>query len=151
MSAPTIRVLGVHPVEASPELLREAYEIKYGSLILSESERRHAEQALRAEIGETALIELQIDGRDDRFDAGDFHQENSEQAAYAETYLTEDGVGVIGDSFEPPSDSRIRLAFFLHFFDPSRNLQTSYGSVALPAMTPMPDRLKRLVPYEPVD
>jgi hypothetical protein len=151
MGAPTIRVLGVHPVEASPALLREAYEIKYGSLALSEVERRDADQAIRAEIGGAALIELQVDGRDDRFDAGDFHQEDSEQAAYAETYLTEDGVDVVGESFEPPSDTRLRLAFFLHFFDPGRNLETSYGSVALPAMTPMPDRLKRLVPYEPVE
>ena len=151
MSAPTIRVLGVHPIEPSPELLAEAYEIKYGPLALSELERRDAEQAILAEIGGAVLIELQIVGRDDRFDAGDFRQAGSDQVAYAETYLTEDGGTVIGESLEPPSDSRLRLAFFLHFYNPEHGLETSYGSVALPGMTPMPDRLKKLILYEPVD
>jgi len=151
MSAPTIRVLGVHPVEASSALLREAYEIKYGALSLPALERREAEQAVRAEIAGAVLIELRIDGRDERFDAGDFRQEGSEQVAYSEAYLSDDGASVIAETYQPPSSARLRLAFFLHFFDPSRNLESSYGSVELPAMTPMPDRLKQVVPYEPVD
>ena len=40
---------------------------------------------------------------------------------------------------------------FLHFFDPTKPLETSYGKVAVPPIQPMPRRLRKLVSYESMD
>jgi hypothetical protein len=44
----------------------------------------------------------------------------------------------------------VRVAFYFHFLDQRKPLNTSYGPVTVPAIEPMPTRLARLVPYEPV-
>jgi len=66
-------------------------------------------------------------------------------------YLSENGDSVVSDDeFGPPPGGAIRLAFFLHFFDPRKPLQTSYGDVPVPPPVEMPERLRWLFRYEPV-
>ena len=96
------------------------------------------------------LIELVVEGRDDRFDMGNFGQPDLDQAPYLERFLSDDGTQVIAEDFDVPEGPKLRCAFFLHFFDPAHPLGTSYGPVSVPPVQPMPDRLERLAPYEPV-
>jgi len=41
----------------------------------------------------------------------------------------------------------LRFAFYLHFYDPARPLESPYGLVECPTIQPVPVRLKILVPY----
>jgi hypothetical protein len=52
--------------------------------------------------------------------------------------------------YSRPDAAHFRLAFFLHFFDPELPLLSSYGSLSVPTVSDMPDRLKWLMPYDPV-
>ncbi len=72
-------------------------------------------------------------------------------AAYLEAYLTADGENTIDFHYPTPPPGDLRIAFFLHDWDPAKPLQTTYGDVQCPAPLPMPERLTRLVPFEPFD
>lgn len=150
MASPNVQVLGAYRVECTPELFAQAMEWKYGDLPLSAEERDAAEAHVRSELCGAVLIEAAIHNRDDHFSVSDFGQDGSDQAAYSEVFLSEDGRAVIADAFDVPTDPGLRIAFFLHFLDPAKTLNTSYGPVSLPPLQPMPERLAELVPYEPV-
>lgn len=55
-AVPIIQALGVYRVEATPELLQEALEVKYGGDFGSERDRKWAEAAAAKEIASIALI-----------------------------------------------------------------------------------------------
>ena len=148
--APKIQVLGVHPVKVDDDLIQNAIALKYPHAE-SEQQRQDARDAVVAEMSSAALVEVIIEGRDDKFDAGDFGQPGSQQAAYMERYLSPDGTAVIAEDFDVPSGDSLRLTFFLHHFDFTRSLKTSYGFVEIPPPSPMPERLRRIIHYEPVD
>ena len=77
---------------------------------------------------------------------------SSWQAAYDERYLNEKGTEVIGGFCEIPTDiSFTRLVFFLHFVNIDNPLLSQFGKLRLPAESSMPDRLKNLIKYSPVD
>lgn len=82
--SPSAHVLGAYRVEATPELLATALELKYGEEALEGDDRREAESDVRQEISDVALLEVLVGDRDSRFDVGDFGQEGSEQAPYDE-------------------------------------------------------------------
>jgi hypothetical protein len=149
MLQPTIRVLGAYQVELTDELFREAMETKYGGMELSESQRQQAEANVREELSSVVLLEVLVENADERFDVGDFSQRGSDQVAYDEAYLALDGTSVVSRFKAPESDS-FRVVFFLHFFDPTESLVSSYGEVPVPAIQEMPERLRSLVSYEPV-
>jgi len=123
---------------------------KYGGIDLSPEARRGAEQAVRDELSSAVLIECEVSDADESFDVGDFRHPDSDQAAYDEVFLTSDGSVLLPDSYPRPQTSHFCVAFFLHFFQPESPLLSSYGSLRLPSVTAMPERLNRLVPYEPV-
>ena len=125
-------------------------ELKYGGLKLSESQRRQAERSARDEISSIAMIEVIVENRNERFDIGDFVQPGSDQAAYDEAFLSPDGTSVLS-RLGPPDVEPLRLAFFMHYFDPEKPLATSYGQLPVPSMQEMTDRLQSLVPYQPID
>jgi hypothetical protein len=150
MSSPTVQVLGAYKVEPTAALFAQAMEWKYGGVPLSNDERRLAEQHVRDELAGVVLIEALISGRDERFRVDDFGQAASDQAPYSEVFLSEDGRTVVARAYDVPSDSTLRVAFFLHYVDPGRELNTSYGAVKLPPLHSMPKRLAELNPYEPV-
>ncbi|HUT56058.1 MAG TPA: hypothetical protein VM658_21890 [bacterium] len=146
---PTIEVLGAYRLAITESLIQEQTDILYGSDI-SKAERIQAEKICKEQLESAVLIEALVNNVDERFDAGDFGQADSEQAAYEETYLTVDGNKVISQ-YQKPADFNFRIAFFIHYFDHSKKLKSSYGPLECPPVKAMPDRLSKLVPYEPVD
>jgi hypothetical protein len=149
MGEATIRILGVYKVDMTDDRLRQTMDEKYGGIALSESERRQVEECVREELSSVVLIEVLVENRDDHFDVGDFTQPGREQVAYDEAYLSPDGTSVLS-RLRMPEDGSLRLAFFLHFFDPEKPLVTSYGELPTPPIQKMPDILPLLVLYEPV-
>ena len=151
LADPSIQVLGAYKLEPNADLFAMAMETKYGGLKMSHGERHEAEHAVREELSGAALLEVLVTGRDKRFDVGDFSQDGSDQAPYNEAFLSADGTAVLSRWFDVPSGDTLRIAFYLHFFDPNRQLITSYGSIAVPPLQSIPQRLHDLVPYEAVD
>lgn len=99
-----------------------------------------------------------MENRDGRFSTGDFSQaqdgvpRDNWQVAWAEAFLTLDGNSLLVERWkEPPEGSDLRVAFFMHFWDEMKPLLTSYNEVRCPPVSEMPTRLKKLVPYEPLD
>ena len=130
-------------------LVREAMDMKYPVGHFTEQQRREAQPAVVAELSSAVLVEVIIQGADDRYSADDFSQSDCDQAAYMETYLSADGTSIISEYDRPPGDF-LRVAFFLHFFDAAKQLMTSYGEVSVPQPTAMPERLSRIIRYDPV-
>jgi hypothetical protein len=125
---------------------------------MSKQERAQAERQCREQLNSVALIEAMVHDRDDRFNVGQFTQpqdgvpQTNWQVAYDEAFLTLDGESLAVERGErAPEVGDLRVAFFLHFWQPDKPLRTSYGEVACPSAEDMPERLARLVPYEPVD
>ena len=157
MSDPEVVVVGVYRLPVTEEVFREQFGILYG-YEMSEEQRFEAERHCREQLKSTVLIEALVRNRDSRFKTSDFTQacedqpKENWQAAWAEAYLTLDGGSLLVERWaDPPDKGDLRVAFFMHYWDPSKALCTSYGEVVCPAVEDMPGRLKRLVPYEPVD
>ncbi|QQR72273.1 MAG: hypothetical protein IPJ17_12145 [Holophagales bacterium] len=147
---PSIEVLGVYRLTITIDLVREMTNARFVEPENWPGEKKAAEQAGLRELREAVLVEVLVLHRDDQFRIEDFGQPQSDQAAYAERYLSDDGESVVGTAWDPPSGPTLRLAFFLHYLHVDRPLLTSYGPVTLPEPRPMPLRLSRLMPYQPV-
>ncbi len=145
-----VTVLGTYRVKCTPELLAQAMEFKWPHLT-DKKELKQAAIWTKREIESAVLIELDVPPPNAEFDIGEISQEGSDQAAYDEHYLSNDGTKVISDFRAPTDRPWSRVAFFLHFFEESKPLRTSFGSVMCPKPAPMPKRLAKLMPYEPVD
>jgi hypothetical protein len=150
MPDPTVQVVGVHPIDVTPSLMAESLSLKFAALDLSETAQVAAEAHVRAELQNAALIEVVIFGRDARFRVDDFGQAGSDQAPYHEVFLAADGLSLVAEGYDVPAGPELRVAFFLHFLNRNAPLRTSYGDVPLPQPTPMPGRLAKFAPYEPV-
>jgi hypothetical protein len=150
MVQPNVKVLGVYKVEVSNELFNSVMESKYGGIQLPVKQGKEAEKAVRDELSSIYLLEILIDNPDEKFKMGDIKQSGSDQVAYDEAYLSTDGQAIISHAKRPLGNS-IRVAFFLHFFDPQKPLLTSYGEISVPRVEEMPTRLKEIMPYRPVD
>ena len=148
--SPQIQIIGAYRVTIDDALIREAIDMKFPLSSFSEERRREARPVVVAEISSAVLVEVAIEGADDRYTANDFGQPGSEQVAYMESYLSRAGDAVVSEYDRPPGDL-LRVVFFLHLFDAARPLKTSYGEVGVPTPTDMPERLSRIIRYEPVD
>jgi hypothetical protein len=144
------KVLGAYRLIPTKQLFDNAWETKYGGQHLPREEKGRAEQALREELSSIVLLEILINNIDANFYISAFGQEDSDQAPYMEVYLNEDGTEVISDLHQPETDT-LRIAFYLHYFDAQKKLESCYGPIDVPPIKEIPDRLKNLVPYEPVD
>ena len=157
MKEPQIEILGAYRLPVTDDLLREQFAALYEDE-MPEKDRLQAERNCLEQLQSTVLIEALVKNRDGRFDAGDFIQPSANtpkdewQTAWAETYLTLDGSALMVEQWsDPPKTGDLRVAFFIHFWNPDESLNTSYGKVLCPQPIDMPDRLLELVPYEPVD
>jgi hypothetical protein len=156
MSQPSIEVLGVYRVRATDALIQDRIEYSYSSdQVSTPDDRRAVEQECREFIESVALIEAVVRNADERFDIGDFTQRldgvprGNWQAAYDEAWLTPDGTSRSSGS-HTGAGADLRIAFFLHCWDTGKPLVSSYGDIHCPAVSEMPERLARLVPYENV-
>jgi hypothetical protein len=157
MAQPTIEVLGVYSIPVTKKLLREQTDILYGA-DLADIERRDAERQCREQLESTVLVEVLVRDRDKRFNVGDFSQpqdgvpRDNWQVAWVEAYLSEDGENLLVERWaNAPNADSLRVAFFIHYWNPAAKLLTSYGGICCPAVKKMPERLQKLVPYEPLD
>jgi hypothetical protein len=159
MAEPAIEVLGVYRVRATDELLHEKIELWHGRDAIPRGEARiAAEYYCREEIESAVLIEVIVRNRDERFEVGDFAQRregvthDNWQVAWAEAFLTSDGTALAVKRWErAPETGDLRIAFFIHYWDSSKPLISSYGDIPCPMPAPMPERLQKLVPYENTD
>jgi hypothetical protein len=142
MPTPTISVLGVYKPDIPEDVYREQWQIT------------ESDDLTKEHFDKLVLIEAVIDHLDDRFKTIDFGQPSSTgntnqfQCAYDEALLSSDGNSVLAremDCIRGPGS--LRFAFYLHYYDPDRPLQWSYGQVECPPVRPIPGRLKALVPY----
>ncbi len=157
MTEPTVEALGVYRLPVSDELFEEQFTILYGYDI-PEEDRIAAVRQCRDQLSSVVLVEALVTNRDSRFSVSDFTQpregllKDDWQAAWAEAYLAPDGESLLVERWGSlPDESSFRVAFFLHYWDSGQPLHTSYGAVNCPKVQEMPERLQRLVPYEPVD
>ncbi len=126
---------------------------------LTEEDKLRIEDDLDYNLGNAAFVEVLIRNVDDQFDAGHFAQrdpskpEGMSQVAWNETYLSEDGESLIAGYPLPkvPAGPVLRVVFVIHFWNPELPLCSSYGELVCPAMTPLPERIWRLAPYETLD
>jgi hypothetical protein len=142
MPTPTISVLGVYKPSVSEDVYREQWQV-------TESDEQTKEH-----FDNLVLIEAVIDHLDSRFKTVDLGQPSSDgdvnrfQCAYDEALLSSDGNSVLARNMDCVSGlGPLRFAFYLHCYDPARPLHWSYGEVACPRVPPVPDRLKKLIPY----
>jgi hypothetical protein len=107
------------------------------------------------------LVELRVAGAVKGFDLGDFTQpvagkgRSFWQVPWREVILSQDGAKVVADSTELWGHSDllrgdVRLAFFFHYLDVHRQLESPFGDISLPEPSPKPKRLKMLK-YEAPD
>jgi hypothetical protein len=68
-------------------------------------------------------------------------------------YLNPEGSLMIGDRFQRPIRTypETRMVVFFHDLDITMPLVTPYGLLPLPKRRPMPERLRRIIQYHPVD
>ena len=157
MPRPTISILGIFRLPVTDELVAEQCDVLYGRL-KKKSRRYIAEQLCRKQLSSTVIVELLVENRDSTFRTSEFKQpvddqpEENWQVAWAEAYLTSDGESLLVPRWDGPPDSeKLRVAFFIHYWNPQKPLLTSYGRISCPEPTEMPERLLRIVPYEITD
>lgn len=148
---PSVEVLGTYRVDGGKSAVKRAFELQYEGLRLSRTEKKEALRGIQELFAGLVLLEVRVMGRDDAFEVGDFKQAGSDQGPYDEAFLSDDGTSLVTRGFSVPDVEPLRVAFFLHFFNPASPLETSYGPVEVPPLQDMPRRLQELMPYEPVD
>jgi hypothetical protein len=156
MNEPTVKVLGTYRLNVTDELCREQRSKLYPESLGVSPEISEAQ--IRQQLNSVVLVEALVLNRDNRFDASDFTQAQTGvprdrwQAAWAEAYLSLDGTSLAVERWSPPPKSGdVRIAFFMHDWEPTSPLLSSYGEISCPQPQSMPDRLDRLVPFETVD
>ncbi len=157
MSEPRIEIVGIYELPVTEDLFSQQFEILYGGP-MSEEQRAEAEEQCREQLSSIVLVEALIENRDERFSVFDFTQpqdgvaKDNWQVAYGEAFLTLDGNSLLVERWnEAPETGDLHVAFFLHFWDETKPLFTSYGELTCPSVSEMPERLRTLVPYEPLD
>lgn len=104
------------------------------------------------------LFEINLSNLDDRFQVASFTQEmvgappKAWQVAYDEALLSADGTQVLVRGSRCTSGLRSgRIAFYFHYYDPTKPMQWTYGQFFAPSVQLVPERLWSLIPYSPVD
>jgi hypothetical protein len=106
-----------------------------------------------------SMVEVSVDTHYTGFDPQGFLKPDPERSPEAwETaddvrYLNPSGDLMIGDLFQRPLEEyeTTRLVMFFHNLDIQRPLVTPFGLVALPKRRPIPERLRRIIQYHPVE
>jgi len=147
MSA-TVEILGAYRISLSEEEIRSFLIESFGDA-LDDDEIEDMMAAKQEELRSVVAFDVLIRGADDRLDVGDFSQPDSDQVAYDEVFLTADGQAIVDAPSKMSGD--LRVYFFLHEVDESKPLSTSYGTVAIPEIGPLPEHMAELHPFTPVD
>ena len=154
MSKPAIQILGIYKQPFSKELYAKACKEKYGEEFIpspEELDNIEPDDFLYQELSHIVLIEVLVENPDDKYRISDYGQPDVGQCAYLEEYLDETGTKIIGHFQQDVPNDKMRIAFFLHHFDDTLPLETSYGVIPCPPVQEMPERLSKIIHYEPVD
>jgi hypothetical protein len=141
-----LQILGVYQLDVTPEVFAEQLPI-YGD-----------EEQCRYHFSSVLLIEAIGEAEDGRFSLDGITQpnpaypHNSPQAAWDEGLLSSDGKTLLARKISCVKGTGfLRFAFYMHFWDPRLPLLWKYGEVTCPTPQPMPDGLRKLMPYRPCD
>jgi len=143
MANPKITVLGVYKPQIASAVYRGQWQVT-GS-----------DAATDAHFEKLVLIEATVSNAEERFQMKDLGQtvdipgfSRQFQCAYDEALLSSDGGTLIARRMKCVyGTGQLRFAFYLHFYDPHLPPETPYGQVYCPAIQPVSDRLRILVPY----
>jgi len=102
------------------------------------------------------ILELEIQNTSEDFDIGSITQEipdepiDNWQVPYDEHYLDQNGEILITPEYPEgmPTDNVLRVAFYFHYLDFNKPLNTPVGDIDLIKETNKPERLNFMV-YEP--
>ena len=157
MNKPRIEVLGVYKLRVSDDLIHNQYHLLYGDDMSDESKLESMTQ-IKDQLNSTVLIEVNVIDRDTNFNVSHFTQpvsdlpESSWQAPWSEVFLNPEGDSLVVDRWSrTPENGDLRIAFFMHYWNPSIPLRSGYGDFECPKIKDMPHRLSKLVPYVPLD
>lgn len=106
-----------------------------------------------------SMVEVQVDAHYASFDPEGFLKLESEtppeqwEVADDVRYLNPDGNLMIGDRFQRPLEEHetTRMIMFFHDLDIREPLVTPFGLVELPKRRPIPERLRSIIQYHPVE
>jgi len=149
-----VELVGIYSVEVTRESIIDAIASEFGDVEDYLGSLDELDRIDYSQFDDLYLIEVMIHDRAGGLDPGQFQQEEKGQpedcwqVAYDEKSLNEDGTDVL--DVEEATDS-VRLAFYLHCVKLDQPLLTPYGAIPLPKPVAMPERLKRLFKYIPVD
>jgi hypothetical protein len=140
---------GAYPWKFDDDQIRQVIEEDWGDSI-SEKEKREMLAMKGDELSSVAAPDITVENAESTFHISDFRQSGSDRVAYDEGYLSADGRSI--ESKRNPNDPfNFRIYFFLHDFDVRKPLQTSYGEIRIETLAPLPDYLRLLHPFRPVD
>ena len=151
---PQISIIGLHLVQLTKSALVNHANFLFGegNVYLDDLVEDMSDAAFAERFADLYLIEIRVDQPDSAFDPGKLGQASPAlspdfwQVAYDEKFLNDAGTEALDGR---PSNSSLRLGFFLHSVDLREPLSTPYGLVRLPAPTRMPQRLAKLFRYVP--
>jgi hypothetical protein len=143
MPTPSIAILGVYKPHIPTRVYQQQWRVT-GS-----------DEQTEAHFRDLVLFEAMVERIDAHFKMVELGQPYTRrdykdhfQCAYDEALLSSDGKTVIERTMNCVKGSGLlRFAFYLHFYDANRPLQSSYGQLQCPPVEPVPRRLKYLVPY----
>ncbi len=150
-----------NPINCSDEL--KAFLKRVGReaeiVALSPEELEERREYFEQEFAGVAQIEVLVEYPDASFSIADFVQVNPAvpesrwQVAWNEHFLTPDGLQLLGEYRfnELPTETSYRIVFFIHFWDHSLGLTSSFGPLSLVPISAIPERLWQLAPFELVD
>lgn len=141
-----LQVLGVYRLDVTPEVFAEQLPM-YGD-----------ETQCWDHFSSVVLIEAIGESDEERFPLSGITQPNpayphgAAQAVWDEGLLSADGTVLLARKISCVRGSgRLRFAFYMHYWDPKLPLTWKHGEISCPPPEPMPERLKRLIPYNPCD
>jgi len=142
MSKPKIEILGAYKLEFTDQQIKQFIEDSFGD-VLDENQKQD-------ELASVVAFDVRVSNADGKFDIGGFTQSDSDQVAYDEVYLSSDGRSKEPGS-RPKDPANFRVYFFLHFVDNQKPLLSSYGELSIPELKSLPEYLRNLHPFTPVD
>jgi hypothetical protein len=156
---PSIEVVGVYLPSADHEALDAFIAQRCADFSDFPAERlAEIEAEFRDSLSEAALIEVLVHNADSRFQVGDFAQPDPNtdkgrwQVAWGEVFLSPDGETKLQcEAYETPLQPSYRVAFYIHYWQASLGLRSSYGPLVCPHPQAVPMRLWSLAQYDTVD
>jgi hypothetical protein len=128
----TIRFIGAYRVAVSSAAHHAAMEC-------------HDDEAyVEKELGSLALVELEVIGMPSDGAITDMKQPHTKYVPYDESYFHPTTLEQIPhDLYELPKTPDFRVAFYLHFYDPTQPVKTPWGDIQVGPITDPPSHLEK--------